>query len=164
MGGKIDVHDGDDRREGEDEDEVPQGFVAERTGPSTDQVRIVGAEVAGEATAVVPVVSRADAPPEPAGDDSTEVAVHLTNEPSDPETMGHAVQPLLPGETAVPGGSQAGIAAPSWREGHSDWVAHEEEFEAAMFGDDEAALGSLDETDRTDVDRRPWEFDLPSSR
>src|ERR1035437_9508164 len=195
MGGKIDVHDGDDRREGEDEDEVPQGFVAERTGPSTDQVRIVGAEVAGEATAVVPVVSRADAPPEPAGDDSTEVAVHLTNEPSDPETMGHAVQPVLPGETAVPGGthsppklphwteaptgevpavlsretgeggggSQAGIAAPSWREGHSDWVAHEEEFEAAMFGDDEAALGSLDETDRTDVDRRPWEFDLPSS-
>src|SRR5450759_1243553 len=195
MGGKIDVHDGDDRREGEDEDEVPQGFVAERTGPSTDQVRIVGAEVAGEATAVVPVVSRADAPPEPAGDDSTEVAVHLTNEPSDPETMGHAVQPLLPGKTAVPGGthsppklphwteaptgqvpavlsretgeggggSQEGIAAPSWREGHSDWVAHEEEFEAAMFGDDETALGSLDETDRTDVDRRPWEFDLPSS-
>jgi phosphatidate cytidylyltransferase len=195
MGGNIDVHDGDDRREGEDEDEVPQGFVAERAGPSTDQVTIVGAEVAGEATALVPIVSQADAPPEPAGDDSTEVAVRLTNEPSDPGTIGHTVQPLLPGETAVPagtpsppklphwteaptgqvpavlsretgeggGGSHGGIAAPTWREGHSDWVAHEEEFEPAMFGDDEAALGSLDETDRTDVDRRPWEFDLPSS-
>jgi CDP-diglyceride synthetase len=29
-----------------------------------------------------------------------------------------------------------------------------------MFADDEVALGSLDETDSTDVDRRPWEFDL----
>ena len=33
-----------------------------------------------------------------------------------------------------------------------------------MFGDDKVALGSLDETDSTDVDRRPWEFDLDSVR
>ena len=42
-------------------------------------------------------------------------------------------------------------------------MAHEEEFEPAMFGDDEDALGSLDETDRTAEERRPWEFDLPAS-
>ncbi|HWE70502.1 MAG TPA: phosphatidate cytidylyltransferase [Acidimicrobiales bacterium] len=213
--------DGDDRREVDDEVEEIRRRIAERSGsstdqargPSTDQVRIVGAEVAGEATAVVPVVSRADLfgeSPE-AGDETVEApkfaqvtelpeaaetAVHLTNERSDAATMGHAVQPVQPGETAVPmgtpagsatqlphwteaptgqvpavlnrdtgdgDGSRSGIAAPSWREGNSDWLAHDEEFEPSMFGDDEAALGSLDETNRTDVDRRPWEFDLPSS-
>ena len=213
MEGNIDVHDGDDRGEEDDEVEEIRRRIAERSGPSSDQVRIVGAEVAGEATAVVPVVSRADlfgesheandetveapkfaAVTEPP--DATETAVHLTNEPSDAATMGHAVKPVLPGETAVPmgtpagsatqlphwteaptgqvpavlnrdtgdgDGSRSGIAAPSWREGNSDWLAHDEEFEPSMFGDDEAALGSLDETNRTDVDRRPWEFDLPSS-
>ena len=41
-------------------------------------------------------------------------------------------------------------------------MAHDEEFEPAIFGgdDDQVALGSLDETDRTDIERRPWEFDL----
>jgi CDP-diglyceride synthetase len=205
--GNTDVHDGDDRREDDVEDEDIRRRAAERTGPSTDQVRIVGAEVAGEVTAVVPVVSRSDlfGEPdeslfaelhEPPGEAAAETAVHLTNEPSDPETMGHAVKPVQPGETAVPmgapagpptqlphwteaptgqvpavlsrdtgegSGSHSGIAAPSWREEDSDWLAHDEEFEPSMFGDDEAALGSLDETNRTDVDRRPWEFDLPSS-
>ena len=32
-----------------------------------------------------------------------------------------------------------------------------------MFGDDQVALGSLDESDSTDADRRPWEFDLDSA-
>jgi CDP-diglyceride synthetase len=212
MEGTIDVHDGDDRREDEDQVEEIRRRIAERSGPSTDQVRIVGAEVAGEATAVVPVVSRGDhfgesvqAPetPDPPmfaevtePPDAAETAVHLTNEPSDPATLGHTVKPVQPGETAVPmgtpagsatelphwteaptgqvpavlsrdtgegRGSHSGIAAPSWREGNSDWLAHDEEFEPSMFGDDEAALGSLDETNRTDADRRPWEFDLPSS-
>ncbi|HEX3460365.1 MAG TPA: phosphatidate cytidylyltransferase [Acidimicrobiales bacterium] len=216
MKGNIDVDDGDDRREDED-DEVAEirRRIAERSGPSTDQVRIVGAEVAGEATAVVPVVSRDDLfgesveprrPPEAPEPlrfaevteppDAAETAVHLTNEPSDPATLGHTVKPVEPGETAVPmgtpagsatklphwteaptgqvpavlsrdtgegSGSHSGIAAPSWREGNSDWLAHDEEFEPSMFGDDEEALGSLDETNRTDIDRRPWEFDLPSS-
>jgi CDP-diglyceride synthetase len=210
MEGNIDVHDGDNRREDEDDEvEEIRRRIAERSGPSTDQVRIVGAEVAGEATAVVPVVSRDDLfgespknpelpkfaevtePPDPA-----ETAVHLTKEPIDPATLGHTVKPVQPGETAVPmgtpagsatqlphwteaptgqvpavlsrdtgegSGSHSGIAAPSWREDDSDWLAHDEEFEPSMFGDDEAALGSLDETNRTDADRRPWEFDLPSS-
>jgi CDP-diglyceride synthetase len=197
MEGNTDVHDGDDRRDDDVEEEDIRRRAAERSGPSTDQVRIVGAEVAGEVTEVVPVVSRADLfgdPPEPADEDATEAAVHLTNEPSDPETMGHAVRPVLPGETVVPmgtpsatqlphwteaptgqvpavlsrdtdegSGSHSGISAPSWREEDSDWVAQEEEFEPSMFGDDEHALGSLDETNRTDAERRPWEFDLPSS-
>jgi CDP-diglyceride synthetase len=195
--GNTDVTDGDDRRDDDDEAAEIRRRTAERGGPSTDQVRIVGAEVAGEATAVVPVVSRDElfgVSAEPPDDDATEAAVHLTNEPSDPETMGHAVRPVLPGETVVPmgspwatklphwteaptgqvpavlsrdtdegSGSHSGIAAPSWREEDSDWVAQEEEFEPSMFGDDEDALGSLDETNRTDVERRPWEFDLPSS-
>ena len=61
-------------------------------------------------------------------------------------------------------GSGSGIGAPTWREEDADWMAHDEEFEPAMFGDDEVALGSLDETDSTDADRRPWEFDLDSVR
>ncbi|HEX3839594.1 MAG TPA: phosphatidate cytidylyltransferase [Acidimicrobiales bacterium] len=210
MEGNIDVTDGDDRREDEDDEvEEIRRRIAERSGPSTDQVRIVGAEVAGEATAVVPVVSRDDLfgesletsePPKFAEvtepPEAAETAVHLTNEPIDPSTLGHTVKPVQPGETAVPmgtpagsatklphwteaptgqvpavlnrdtgagSGSHSGIAAPSWREDDSDWLAHDEEFEPSMFGDDEAALGSLDETNSTDVDRRPWEFDLPSS-
>ncbi|HWD52163.1 MAG TPA: phosphatidate cytidylyltransferase [Acidimicrobiales bacterium] len=191
------MHDGDDRREDEVEEDDIRRRAAGLSGPSTDQVRIVGAEVAGEVTQVVPAVSRADLfgeSAEPPDADGDEAAVHLTNEPSDPETMGHAVRPVLPGETIVPmgspsatqlphwteaptgqvpavlnrdndegSGSRSGISAPSWREENSDWVAQEEEFEPAMFGDDEDALGSLDETNRTDVERRPWEFDLPSS-
>src|SRR5665213_3977841 len=116
MEGNIDVHDGDDRREDE-EDEVEEirRRIAERSGPSTDQVRIVGAEVAGEATAVVPVVSRDDlfgeSPKNPASPkfaevneppDAAETAVHLTTEPIDPATLGHTVKPVQPGETAVP--------------------------------------------------------------
>ncbi|MGH9096259.1 MAG: hypothetical protein ACRDWB_02440, partial [Acidimicrobiales bacterium] len=190
------MHDGDDRREDEAEDEAIRRRAAERGGPSTDQVRIVGAEVAGEATAVVPAVTRADlfGEAEPPDEEATEAAVHLTSEPSDAETMGHAVRPVQPGETVVPtgspsatqlphwteaptgqvpavlsrdsdegSGSYSGISAPSWRQEDSDWVAQEQEFEPAMFGDDEHALGSLDETNRTDAERRPWEFDLPAS-
>ncbi len=56
----------------------------------------------------------------------------------------------------------AGIISPSWREEDADWVAHEVDFEPSIFGGDEhAALGSLDETDRVE-ERRPWEFDLHS--
>ena len=102
------------------------------------------------------------------------------------------MHPVNPGQTAVPssggaatelphwtepptgqvpavlardsGDEGSGIGAPSWREEDADWIAHDEEFEPAMFGDDDVALGSLDETDSTDVDRRPWEFDLDSVR
>jgi phosphatidate cytidylyltransferase len=203
------VHDGDDRREDEEWD---TGAPAAEPRQPTDRVRIIGAEPAGEATQVVPVVPRTVTPvesPEP----STEPAVRLTDQPGQTEPDDRTVHPVRPGETAVPGYTEpesdwpaddrtdhsigstpqptelphwteaptgqvpavlaresgdndpnpSGISGPAWREEHSDWVAHEEEFEPAMFGDDEAALGSLDETDRTDDDRRPWEFDLPSS-
>jgi CDP-diglyceride synthetase len=184
----------------------------ESSGPATDRVRIVGAEPAGEATSVVPVVSReADPagevephPASPAGsaddefsgeadDEFGQPKIRLTGEPGDPDGSAQAVNPVSPGQTAVPNsnpaptelphwtepptgqvpavlsrdaggeGSGSAIGAPSWREEDADWVAHDEEFEPAMFGDDEVALGSLDETDSSDADRRPWEFDLESA-
>ncbi len=175
------------------------------TGPATDRVRIVGAEPAGEVTGELPVV-RGDAEPEDEVDDGVgpsgliveeslfdQPTVHLIDEPGETGASGPLVDPVRPGETAVPGGSPpptelphwtepptgqvpavlsreggdestpSGVVAPTWREEDSDWVAHDEEFEPAMFGDDQAALGSLDETDDTDAVRRPWEFDLDSS-
>ncbi len=115
-------------------------------------------------------------------------SVRLTDQPGDAEDAADAVRPVSPGQTAVPGGtptelphwtepptgqvpavlardpgeegSASGIAGPTWREEDSDWTAHDELFEPGVLGDDEVALGSLDETDRTDVERRPWEFDL----
>jgi len=175
------------------------------TGPATDRVRIVGAETAGEITSELPVVPKleetvVDSPasaalpvipvePKPPadvdGDTFAGPTVRLTDEPGDPE--GTAVNPLVPGQTAVPttatptelphwtepptgqvpavlsrdtGDDGPGIVAPSWREEDADWVAHEEEFDPAMFAGDQVALGSLDESNRTDLDRRPWEFDL----
>jgi CDP-diglyceride synthetase len=51
---------------------------------------------------------------------------------------------------------------PTWREEHSDWTAHDDEFDPDMYANEETALGSLDENDAPDPVRRPWEFDLPS--
>jgi CDP-diglyceride synthetase len=186
------VHDGDDRRE--HEDDQPDRPSATASGPSTDRVRIVGAEQAGDATAVVPAVPASVTPVEPVDGDTSDSAVRLIDVPGYTGPEGNAVQPVLPGETAVPAGTapptelphwteeptgqvpsvltrdgdgetggRSTISAPTWREEHSDWVAHEEEFEPAMFGADETALGSLDETDDGESDRRPWEFDLPSA-
>jgi phosphatidate cytidylyltransferase len=118
-------------------------------------------------------------------------SVRLTDQPGDPGAVADAVDPVAPGGTAVPTGgptelphwtepptgqvpavlardagdegSGPGIAGPSWREEDSDWEAHDEVFEPGVLGDDEVALGSLDETDRTDIDRRPWEFDVDPS-
>ncbi len=193
----------------------------EPTGPSTDQVRIIGAEPAGESTAELPKVSRHDdaddaddadvapdapdvAEPEPldlTSDDSEptrmfddgfdQPSVRLINEPGHPADAADTVDPVAPGQTAVPSGaptelphwtepptgqvpavlardagdegSGPGIAGPSWREEDSDWEAHDELFETGVLAHDEVALGSLDETDRTDIDRRPWEFDLDPS-
>ncbi len=163
----------------------------ESTGPATDRVRIVGAEPAGESTAVVPTVSRQ--PDEADADPFGQPQVRLTDEPAEADSSVPAVHPVNPGQTAVPStgaptelphwtepptgqvpavlsrdagdeGSGSGIGAPTWREEDADWTAHDEEFEPAMFGDDKVALGSLDETDSTDADRRPWEFDLDSVR
>ncbi|MGA3145851.1 MAG: phosphatidate cytidylyltransferase [Acidimicrobiales bacterium] len=126
------------------------------------------------------------------GDELGQPKVRLTGEPAAADSGVTVVHPVNPGQTAVPssgaaatelphwtepptgqvpavlardsGDEGSGIGAPSWREEDADWVAHDEEFEPAMFGDDNVALGSLDETDSTDVDRRPWEFDLDSVR
>ena len=189
----------DDVPEGEDDvtrTDLPA--TREHTGPATDRVRIVGAEPAGEVTGELPVVRDVTAegdegaePELPLGESLfDQPTVHLTDQPGDPGDAGPVVDPVRPGETAVPGGSATptelphwtepptgqvpavlardsgdettgpGIVAPSWREEDADWVAHDEEFEPAMFGDDEVALGSLDESDSTDAARRPWEFDL----
>jgi CDP-diglyceride synthetase len=194
----------DDVPEGEDDVErtdLPVVGGDPVTGPATERVRIVGAEPAGEITGELPVVRD-----EVVGDDEVDEAqavleredtlfdqpsVHLTDEPGEAGASG--VDPVRPGETAVPSGTATptelphwtepptgqvpavlsrdsgedspgqGIVAPTWREEDADWVAHDEEFEPAMFADDEVALGSLDETDDSEADRRPWEFDLDSS-
>ncbi len=125
------------------------------------------------------------------GDGRDQPSVRLTGEPGGTEGALNPVHPVEPGQTAVPGGTPTelphwtepptgqipavlardpgdtggapAVEAPTWREEDADWVAHEEIFEPAMFGDDQVALGSLDETDATDVDKRPWEFDLDPS-
>ncbi len=198
----------DDVPDGRDDDVTDTDEAAPRpefTGPSTDRIRIVGAEPAGEATSVLPAVTRQD----PSADDQEAVggwdqgpagggderfgesSVRLTGEPGQADT-GSAVSPVVPGQTAVPStglpptelphwtepptgqvpavlardsadDTGSTLGGPSWREEDADWVAHEEEFEPAMFGDDEVALGSLDESEGFDVVRRPWEFDLESS-
>jgi len=192
----------DDVPEGEDDvtrTDLPA--TRDHTGPATDRVRIVGAEPAGEVTGELPVVrdvtDEGDEGADPelplGGSLFDQPTVHLTAEPGDPGDDGTVVDPVRPGETAVPGGSATptelphwtepptgqvpavlardggdeasgpGIAAPSWREEDADWVAHDEEFDPTMFADDEVALGSLDESDSTDADRRPWEFDLDAT-
>ncbi len=198
----------DDVPEGED-DVTPTDLPVTRrdpagaaTGPATDRVRIVGAEPAGEITGELPAVRADDhaaaepEEPEPPVEESLfdQPSVRVIDEPGESEDAAFAVQPVRPGETAVPGGAASptelphwtepptgqvpavlardngdeptpsGVVAPTWREEDSDWVAHDEEFEPAMFADDEVALGSLDETDDTETERRPWEFDLDRSR
>ncbi|HEY7917408.1 MAG TPA: phosphatidate cytidylyltransferase [Acidimicrobiales bacterium] len=180
----------------------------EPSGPATDRVRIVGAEPAGESTSELPAVPggvepEPDAEPveptkpaEPAEPATAygpgQPTVRLTDQPGDPGDAGSVVNPVVPGETAVPAGTAAAtelphwtepptgqvpavlardsggeatgppVVAPTWREEDADWVAHEEEFEPAAYGSDQVALGSLDETDSSDLERRPWEFNLDS--
>ena len=213
----------DDVPEGEDDVTRADTPVTRRdtagaaTGPATDRVRIVGAEPAGEITGELPVVQRDAETPGDGADERTargeeddggverhvvavespfdQPTVHLIDEPAEPGDGGPVIDPVRPGETAVPGATATPtelphwtepptgqvpavlsrdsgddstgptIGAPTWREEDADWVAHEEEFDPAMFAgeEDELALGSLDETDSTDADRRPWEFDLDSS-
>ena len=109
MGGNIDVHDGDDRREDEPWD--PGDPAPEVPRSPTERVRIIGAEPAGEATQVVPAVPRTVVPlDEP--DPGAEPAVRLIDEPGSPNDPDRTVQPVLPGETAVPGYTEP--ATPAW--------------------------------------------------
>lgn len=166
--------------------------AAEPVGPVSGQVTISGADVAGERTGELPVVSGGDAPAAPAASPrASDEAVHVTGEPATDRPPEGAVDPIAPGGTAVPGGGPTSpvlphwtepptgevpavlaretgearsIVGPTWREEDADWVAHEEEFEPSMFGGEHAGLGSLDESDRGATERRPWEFDLADVR
>jgi phosphatidate cytidylyltransferase len=180
---------------------------AETAGEITSELPVVGAEPdvvadpdagAEPASGTEPGVGAgpfADAPgdfaTEPEGYGLTQPMVRVTDEPAEPAGAGPAVDPVTPGQTAVPAtgtttelphwtepptgqvpavlardtGDQdgsPGVAAPTWREEDADWVAHDDQFEPAMFGSDQVALGSLDESDRSNTERRPWEFDLDS--
>ena len=109
MGGNIDVHDGDDRREDEPWD--PGDPAPEVPRSPTERVRIIGAEPAGEATQVVPAVPRTVVPlDEP--DPGAEPAVRLIDEPGSPNDPDRTVQPVLPGETAVPGYTEPATPGP----------------------------------------------------
>jgi len=171
------VEQGPDRQD-EDVDESGGATRPEHTGPSTGGVRIIGAETAAEITSELPVVP----PAHITKDASTHASVRIIDEPGVPveaESEGvpqsdaaHAELPhwTEPATGQVPavlareddGGATGGILPPTWREEDADWTAHEEEFEPAMFSDERASLGALDETDATDEERRPWEFDLDS--
>jgi CDP-diglyceride synthetase len=171
------VEHGPDRQDDEvDDDGDPSR--PEPTGPSTGGVRIIGAETAAEITSEHPVVP----PAHIAKDTSTHASVRIIDEPAAPDEdviedgsstdAAHAELPhwTEPATGQVPavlardddGGPTDGILPPTWREEDADWTAHEEGFEPAMFSDERASLGALDETDSTDEERRPWEFDLDS--
>jgi CDP-diglyceride synthetase len=142
-------------------------------GPSTGGVRIIGAETAADMTSEVPVVPPAHIDK----DTTTHGSVRIIDEPigveseSTPADVSHAELPhwTEPATGQVPAvlarsddRPSDGILSPVWREEDADWTAHEEEFEPAMFSDERASLGALDETDDADEERRPWEFDLDS--
>ena len=167
--------------ESEDDEQDVEDKAArpEAPGPSTGGVRIIGAETAADITSELPVVP----PAHIAKDGPTHSSVRIIDEPVVPtvgadepeapaaEGAAHAELPhwTEPATGQVPAvlaredeGDGAGILPPTWREEDADWTAHEEEFEPSMFSDERASLGALDETDDTDEERRPWEFDLDS--
>jgi CDP-diglyceride synthetase len=184
------VDHGDDRRTdqgtspGAGEDDAP-------TSPS-GRVRIVGAERAFDATAVVSAVPREEpfAEDGPEDADDGRPSVRLTGEPGHEGDEG-TVEPVEPGGTAVPRAAEgwngsavlphwtepptgqvpavlerdrpeASAPGPTWREEHADWDAHDQSFDAALFAPEEdEEVGSLDESGGPDLERRPWEFDLP---
>jgi CDP-diglyceride synthetase len=168
------VEHGSDSKDGEQEDE--DGASRSDPGPSTGGVRIIGAETAAEITSELPVVPPAHITPDTSGHGSVRIIDERAGTGPDeaPGDTAHAELPhwTEPATGQVPavlardddGGPADGILPPTWREEDADWTAHEEEFEPAMFSDDRASLGALDETGDTDEQRRPWEFDLDSVR
>jgi phosphatidate cytidylyltransferase len=149
----------------------------EPTALRSGQVRIIGAEPVGKgaeddgAEASGPVGSGSGAssagpealPPWPvAGDDlptSTELP-HWTEAPTGevPAALARSADDQ-PGDNADPWSS---LPAPTWREEHADWTAHDETFEPSMLAQSDARLGSLDDSGRSD--RQPWSFDLLPSK
>ena len=167
------MDDGPDRQQGEEDDDTTPSRP-EHAGPSTGGVRIIGAETAAEITSELPVVPPAHITPDHASHGSVRIIEEPAAAAEPPADAAHAELPhwTEPATGQVPavlardddGGASDGILPPTWREEDADWTAHEEEFEPAMFSDERASLGALDETDDTDEERRPWEFDLDSVR
>ena len=161
----------DDEQEGDGTPSRP-----DPSGPSTGGVRIIGAETAAEITSEVPVVPPAHITNEGTPPASVRIIedpdAEFPDEAPAPATPPHAELPhwtepatgQVPAVLARDEGDGAGILPPTWREEDADWTAQEEGFEPSMFSDEQASLGALDETDATDQQRRPWEFDLDSVR
>jgi CDP-diglyceride synthetase len=180
------VDHGPDKGDDDVTDDIPSR--PEPSGPTTGGVRIIGAETAAEITSEVPVVPPAHITP----DGSTHASVRILDESTHESTHGAAPEAAdeareapatapAPAPTELPhwtepptgqvpavlsrdDGESGGILPPTWREGESDWTAHEEEFEPSMFSDDQASLGALDESGEDAEVSRPWEFDLESVR
>lgn len=134
------------------------------TGVMSERVRIIGAATAADITSELPVVpsDRNQVTPDPVDVD------HIDSEPVDAEpstALPHWTEPPTGQVPAVlarddEAAADTAVAPPTWREDDADWTADEEMFDASMLGDDEAALGALDESAEADEDLRPWEFDL----
>jgi len=167
------VDDGPDREDDEQGDRVPPAR-SEPSGPSTGGVRIIGAETAAEITSELPIVPPAHITPDPSTHSSVRIIEETPDEPvpAAPDVthteLPHWTEPATGQVPAVlardDDGPSDGILPPTWREEDADWVAHEEGFDPAMFGDERASLGALDETGGADEVIRPWEFDLDSVR
>ena len=93
------------------------------------RVTITGAEPAGELVESAPVV------------DPTTLLPHWTDAPTG------QVPIVVAREAAQSDDPWTQIPAPAWREGEADWVAHEEQFDAAVLAGDVR-----------DDNARPWEF------
>src|SRR5579875_1853478 len=133
--------DKDDAREASD---AEAGL--EPTGYRTGQVRIVGAELAGD----VPIPDEETTIVEPVLPHWTEAATGEV-----PAVVARG------GDDPANDDPWAALPPPTWREEESDWGAHEAEFEPSMLGEGQVRLGSLDDSGQTD--RQPWAFDLPGT-
>jgi len=182
------VDQGPDKGDDDVTDDLPSR--PEPSGHSTGGVRIIGAETAAEITSELPVVPPAHITPDPSTHSSVRIleeptpevaheaspapTIEPAPEPTDdvraapaaaPTELPHWTEPptgQVPAVLARDDGEPSGILPPTWREGESDWTAHEEAFEPSMFGDEQASLGALDESGEDAEVSRPWEFDLDS--
>ena len=131
----------------------------------TEQVRIVGAERAGDAVSQEPPdAARHTASLDQAGEPDEEWG---------PEDWGLPAEPQLPHWTEAPTGEipavlsrgeegeeddpWASLPEPTWREAHHDWE-HAEPLGPALFagaGDDPSLISEADEEER-----QPWSFEL----
>jgi phosphatidate cytidylyltransferase len=159
-----DRHDPRDAESNGDRDGLSEPLV---TGPPTGRVRIIGAEQVSGGT---DAGERADDGGEQLFDESESPGDELG-------TADGAEQPLLQHWTEAPTGEVpsilarersdegddpwSAVPAPTWREGDSDWEAHDETFEPAMLAmEDDSTIS--DRHDTLDEERRPWAFDLSS--